>query len=124
MPCLRLRTLELISKRIPFGSLFESTKIFLVEAFGSCASSGLNLLPVWILFPDHFDKKEVDNCCNETHLHVSVFQEPICLKKGDNLTVHFWRMCTNKNIWYEWCVTEPYVRPLHNPKGRSYTIGL
>ena len=64
------------------------------------------------------------NAKTELIFRGSFFQEPMCLQKGDTLTVHFWRMCTSKNVWYEWCVTEPYVRPLHNPKGRSYTIGL
>ncbi len=46
------------------------------------------------------------------------------LSTGDNVSVHMWRMCTEKNVWYEWCVTDPQVRAVHNPKGRSYTIDL
>ncbi|KAG8233089.1 hypothetical protein J437_LFUL013089 [Ladona fulva] len=51
-------------------------------------------------------------------------REPIHLKAGDILEVHFWRLCNRKNVWYEWCVTSPVPGPLHNPNGRSYTIGL
>ena len=48
----------------------------------------------------------------------------MAIKRGDDIEVHFWRLVNPKNVWYEWCVTKPYTRPLHNPKGRSYTIGL
>ncbi|XP_077982145.1 protein arginine N-methyltransferase 5-like [Glandiceps talaboti] len=51
-------------------------------------------------------------------------KEPIYLRKSDKVTVTFWRNITAKNIWYEWCVTEPIIKPIHNPNGRSYTIGL
>jgi len=51
-------------------------------------------------------------------------KEPLFLHRGDKLVVHFWRINNGKNVWYEWCVSEPIVRPIHNPKGRSYTIGL
>lgn len=51
-------------------------------------------------------------------------KEPLYLLAGCQLEVHFWR-CTNRhNVWYEWCVAKPYVCPIHNPNGRSYTIGL
>lgn len=49
---------------------------------------------------------------------------PLYLKKGCRVVVDFWRCVSSKNIWYEWCVREPQVLPIHNPKGRSYTIGL
>lgn len=51
-------------------------------------------------------------------------QEPIQLKAGDQIVVHFWRQCNSKNVWYEWCISEPFPGPIHNPGGRSYTIGL
>jgi protein arginine N-methyltransferase 5 len=51
-------------------------------------------------------------------------KEPMYLRRGERLTTHFWRINNGKNVWYEWCITEPSVRPIHNPKGRSYTIGL
>jgi len=57
-------------------------------------------------------------------LVVIVMQDPVYLHQGDKLVVHFWRLSNPKNVWYEWCTTEPVARPIHNPKGRSYTIGL
>ncbi|KAL5020885.1 hypothetical protein ScPMuIL_000040 [Solemya velum] len=51
-------------------------------------------------------------------------KEPLYVEKGSTVTVHLWRCCSNKNVWYEWAVTKPRVLPIHNPKGRSYTIGL
>ncbi|XP_017763861.1 PREDICTED: protein arginine N-methyltransferase 5 [Eufriesea mexicana] len=51
-------------------------------------------------------------------------REPVQLKAGDQIVVHFWRQCNSKNVWYEWCISEPIPGPIHNPGGRSCTIGL
>nr|XP_034196482.1 protein arginine N-methyltransferase 5 isoform X2 [Osmia lignaria] len=51
-------------------------------------------------------------------------KEPVQLKAGDQIVVHFWRQCSSKNVWYEWCISKPIAVPVHNPNGRSYTIGL
>lgn len=51
-------------------------------------------------------------------------KEPIHVHAGEVIEVHFWRCVTKKNVWYEWCVTEPTVTAIHNPNGRAYTIGL
>ncbi|KAJ1523643.1 hypothetical protein ONE63_001486 [Megalurothrips usitatus] len=51
-------------------------------------------------------------------------KEPLHLKEGDVLEVNFWRLNNSKNVWYEWCITKPVPGPVHNPNGRSYTIGL
>ncbi|XP_075525629.1 protein arginine N-methyltransferase 5 isoform X3 [Dermacentor variabilis] len=51
-------------------------------------------------------------------------KEPIRLQKGAILEVHFWRCVTPRKVWYEWLVSEPEVGTVHNPCGRSYTIGL
>uniref|UniRef100_G3MLH5 Protein arginine N-methyltransferase n=2 Tax=Amblyomma TaxID=6942 RepID=G3MLH5_AMBMU len=51
-------------------------------------------------------------------------KEPVRLNKGSTLEVHFWRCVTQRKVWYEWLVTEPDVGAIHNPCGRSYTIGL
>ncbi|XP_053970427.1 protein arginine N-methyltransferase 5 [Hylaeus volcanicus] len=51
-------------------------------------------------------------------------KEPVQLKAGDEVVVHFWRQCSSKNVWYEWCISKPIAGPVHNPNGRSYTIGL
>lgn len=50
------------------------------------------------------------------------FQEPIQIKAGDNVEVAFWRCVSQTKVWYEWCVMQPKIGPLHNPTGRSYTI--
>ncbi|XP_071172754.1 protein arginine N-methyltransferase 5-like [Mytilus galloprovincialis] len=49
---------------------------------------------------------------------------PLFLKKGDTVSVDIWRCVSEKNVWYEWAITKPQILPIHNPKGRSYTIGL
>uniref|UniRef100_A0A672LKZ8 Protein arginine N-methyltransferase 5 n=1 Tax=Sinocyclocheilus grahami TaxID=75366 RepID=A0A672LKZ8_SINGR len=51
-------------------------------------------------------------------------KQPISLSCGDNVSVRFWRCNNGKKVWYEWAVTEPVCSAIHNPAGRSYTIGL
>ncbi|XP_071958231.1 protein arginine N-methyltransferase 5-like [Antedon mediterranea] len=51
-------------------------------------------------------------------------KEPIDVHKDCKLQVHFWRNVTTRNVWYEWCVTNPVITPIHNINGRSYTIGM
>ncbi|CAH1396442.1 unnamed protein product [Nezara viridula] len=51
-------------------------------------------------------------------------KDPVKLKSGDDLVVHFWRLADKKSVWYEWCVSQPVQTPVHNPNGRSYSIGL
>ncbi|XP_067052038.1 protein arginine N-methyltransferase 5-like [Acropora muricata] len=51
-------------------------------------------------------------------------KEPQYVTAGSTITCHFWRKCTPKKVWYEWCMSKPAPVPLHNPGGRSYLIGL
>ncbi|XP_068672225.1 protein arginine N-methyltransferase 5-like isoform X3 [Montipora foliosa] len=51
-------------------------------------------------------------------------KEPQYVTAGSTITCHFWRKCTPKKVWYEWCMSKPSPVPLHNPGGRSYVIGL
>ncbi|XP_032666886.1 protein arginine N-methyltransferase 5 isoform X2 [Odontomachus brunneus] len=51
-------------------------------------------------------------------------KEPVYLKAEDQLVAHFWRKCSSKKVWYEWCISKPIPVSIHNPGGRSYTIGL
>ncbi|XP_029658740.1 protein arginine N-methyltransferase 5 [Formica exsecta] len=51
-------------------------------------------------------------------------KEPIQLKAGDEIVVHFWRRCDSKKVWYEWCLSKPIPVSIHNSTGRSSTIGL
>uniref|UniRef100_A0A672REI6 Protein arginine N-methyltransferase 5 n=1 Tax=Sinocyclocheilus grahami TaxID=75366 RepID=A0A672REI6_SINGR len=51
-------------------------------------------------------------------------KQPIPLSCGNNVSVRFWRCNNGKKVWYEWAVTEPICSAIHNPSGRSYTIGL
>lgn len=52
------------------------------------------------------------------------YQQPISVSREDEVTVRFWRCNNGKKVWYEWAVTEPSCSAIHNPAGRSYTIGL
>uniref|UniRef100_A0A0B7AFA1 Protein arginine N-methyltransferase n=1 Tax=Arion vulgaris TaxID=1028688 RepID=A0A0B7AFA1_9EUPU len=50
---------------------------------------------------------------------------PINLDRNSKVTIHIWRRVTSKNVWYEWAFhCGGQITPIHNPKGRSYTIGL
>ncbi|KAM9328870.1 protein arginine N-methyltransferase 5 [Gastrophryne carolinensis] len=51
-------------------------------------------------------------------------KQPILLREGDTVCVRFWRCNNGKKVWYEWAVTSPTCSAIHNPTGRSYTIGL
>ncbi|CAH2294501.1 arginine N-methyltransferase 5 isoform X1 [Pelobates cultripes] len=51
-------------------------------------------------------------------------KQPIPLREGDKVCVRFWRCNNGKKVWYEWAVTSPVCSAIHNPTGRSYTIGL
>uniref|UniRef100_A0A6I8Q3R0 Protein arginine N-methyltransferase 5 n=1 Tax=Xenopus tropicalis TaxID=8364 RepID=A0A6I8Q3R0_XENTR len=51
-------------------------------------------------------------------------KQPIPLREGDTVCVRFWRCNNGKKVWYEWAVTSPVCSAIHNPTGRSYTIGL
>uniref|UniRef100_A0A665X1S5 Protein arginine N-methyltransferase 5 n=1 Tax=Echeneis naucrates TaxID=173247 RepID=A0A665X1S5_ECHNA len=51
-------------------------------------------------------------------------KQPIPIARDDDVTVRFWRCNNGKKVWYEWAVTEPSCSAIHNPAGRSYTIGL
>ncbi|XP_054276086.1 protein arginine N-methyltransferase 5-like [Macrosteles quadrilineatus] len=51
-------------------------------------------------------------------------KEPVSLKTGDNLVVHFWRLHNKREVWYEWTITSPITTPIQNPNGRAYNIGL
>lgn len=51
-------------------------------------------------------------------------KEPLYLPKGCTLEVNFWRCCNQRKVWYEWCVMKPHLGTVHNPCGRSSTIGL
>ncbi|CAK8676161.1 unnamed protein product [Clavelina lepadiformis] len=49
---------------------------------------------------------------------------PIQVNNGGKVIVNIWRCCLGQKVWYEWAITEPCISPIHNPGGRSYTIGL
>lgn len=50
--------------------------------------------------------------------------EPVPIRAGEKIEVSFWRLANARNVWYEWTATSPHLLPIHNPNGRSYTIGL
>ncbi|KAM9719249.1 protein arginine N-methyltransferase 5 [Menidia menidia] len=51
-------------------------------------------------------------------------KQPITVPRDSDIAVRFWRCNNGKKVWYEWAVTEPSCSAIHNPAGRSYTIGL
>lgn len=51
-------------------------------------------------------------------------KQPISVSRDEDIEVRFWRCNNGKKVWYEWAVTEPSCSAIHNPAGRSYTIGL
>ncbi|UYV74344.1 PRMT5 [Cordylochernes scorpioides] len=51
-------------------------------------------------------------------------REPVYVRQGEVVTANFWRLATHRKVWYEWNISSPLVVPIHNPTGRSYTIGL
>nr|XP_041568804.1 protein arginine N-methyltransferase 5 isoform X1 [Taeniopygia guttata]XP_041568805.1 protein arginine N-methyltransferase 5 isoform X2 [Taeniopygia guttata]XP_041568806.1 protein arginine N-methyltransferase 5 isoform X3 [Taeniopygia guttata]XP_041568807.1 protein arginine N-methyltransferase 5 isoform X4 [Taeniopygia guttata]XP_041568808.1 protein arginine N-methyltransferase 5 isoform X5 [Taeniopygia guttata] len=51
-------------------------------------------------------------------------KQPVPVRAGQEVSVAFWRVATPTKVWYEWAVTAPACSALHNPTGRSYTIGL
>ena len=59
-----------------------------------------------------------------TPLFLFFLKEPQYITAGSTVACHFWRKCTSKKVWYEWCMSRPAPIPLHNPGGRSYVIGL
>jgi len=48
---------------------------------------------------------------------------PIAMSQGQRLKSHWWRLHTDKKVWYEWTISEPSPHPIMNPSGRSYHIG-
>nr|CAG31944.1 hypothetical protein RCJMB04_14b8 [Gallus gallus] len=51
-------------------------------------------------------------------------KQPMAVQAGQRVVLSFWRRAAPQKVWYEWAVTEPRCSALHNPAGRSYTIGL
>ncbi|UJR22200.1 hypothetical protein I4U23_025264 [Adineta vaga] len=50
-------------------------------------------------------------------------REPITLLANSKIKVNFWRCCSSSQVWYEWTMVEPTTLPIHNPNGRSFSIG-
>eukprot|EP00897_Mesotaenium_endlicherianum_P006889 jgi/Mesen1/6228/ME000320S05426 len=51
-------------------------------------------------------------------------RQPLYVPGGSQLAVHFWRCVSPSKVWYEWAVSAPSISPVHNPNGRSYSVGL
>ncbi|XP_054721089.1 protein arginine N-methyltransferase 5-like isoform X2 [Uloborus diversus] len=51
-------------------------------------------------------------------------KDSVYVGSNQELDVHFWRCVSPRNVWYEWMVTKPVIGAIHNPGGRSHTIGL
>ncbi|CAF1559295.1 unnamed protein product [Adineta ricciae] len=50
-------------------------------------------------------------------------REPVTLAANSKIKVNFWRCCSSSQVWYEWTMVEPTTLPIHNPSGRSFSIG-
>ncbi len=46
------------------------------------------------------------------------------VKAGETIEAHIWRRVGRGRVWYEWAVTQPMVTPIHNPMGRSDSMGM
>lgn len=56
---------------------------------------------------------------------------PVQVPQDSTITLDFWRLTTDKKVWYEWTASvhgknneEMSVLPIHNVQGRSYYVGL
>uniref|UniRef100_A0A673XIP9 Protein arginine N-methyltransferase 5 n=1 Tax=Salmo trutta TaxID=8032 RepID=A0A673XIP9_SALTR len=72
-------------------------------------------------FAGYFETTLYGDCILTRFFHL---QQPIPVTRDDDVVVRFWRCNNGKKVWYEWAVTEPSCSAIHNPAGRSYTIGL
>lgn len=77
------------------------------------------MLQQCLVLPD-----ESSSCNFQQALTSCSLQTPTYVTKGTKVVIDIWRRVTEKNVWYEWTMVRPQTLPLHNPKGRSYTIGL
>ncbi|KAI8128806.1 Protein arginine N-methyltransferase 5 [Lucilia cuprina] len=50
------------------------------------------------------------------------FSEPMDVKKGQTIEIHFWRCVSKQKIWYQWCLASPFTTHIHNLDGRSSPI--
>eukprot|EP00929_Paragymnodinium_shiwhaense_P008126 TRINITY_DN112068_c0_g1_i1.p1 TRINITY_DN112068_c0_g1~~TRINITY_DN112068_c0_g1_i1.p1 ORF type:complete len:609 (-),score=92.99 TRINITY_DN112068_c0_g1_i1:219-2045(-) len=48
---------------------------------------------------------------------------PVTFKRGQMMESHWWRCSNDRKVWYEWAVAAPAPQPVHNPGGRSYSVG-
>ncbi|KDD76850.1 PRMT5 arginine-N-methyltransferase [Helicosporidium sp. ATCC 50920] len=49
---------------------------------------------------------------------------PFYVPKDSTIEVTIWRKTSRHKVWYEWLVTSPVPSVIHNPRGRSYYVGL
>ncbi|CAG2107263.1 unnamed protein product [Medioppia subpectinata] len=49
---------------------------------------------------------------------------PVLIRADETLKVDFWRLTNRRQIWYEWLISHPIPSTIHNPNGRTYSIGL
>lgn len=48
--------------------------------------------------------------------------EPVPIRAGDTIELNFWRCISSHKVWYEWCLTKPFVTHIHNHNGRHCPI--
>ncbi|XP_052867617.1 protein arginine N-methyltransferase 5 [Anopheles cruzii] len=48
--------------------------------------------------------------------------EPVQVKAGQEIVLHFWRCVASHKVWYEWSLGAPAVTHVHNLNGRGHPI--
>lgn len=48
--------------------------------------------------------------------------EPLQVKSGSEIELHFWRKYDEEKVWYEWLISKPLHLPIHNINARSYKM--
>ena len=48
---------------------------------------------------------------------------PVTVSAGTSVTLSVWRCVSDRQVWYEWCVSDPVYTAVQNTNGKSYWIG-
>ncbi|KAL9880083.1 protein arginine N-methyltransferase 5-like isoform X1 [Glossina fuscipes] len=68
------------------------------------------------------------NSCTHTHclpswLHTYFpLTNPLEMKRGQIIEMHFWRRATKTKIWHEWCLASPFTTRIYKSANNSYSI--
>lgn len=68
------------------------------------------------------------NSCTHAHCLPSWLRtyfplaNPLEIKKGQIIEIHFWRRASKTEIWHEWCLASPFTTRIYNSAKSSYPI--